>query len=227
VLDDDVALATIVGDASRTHGERLPAELARALADADRPLRAVDLLAVAAGPGAFTGLRIGLAAMQGLALVLGRPIAGVSALDALHAAARAAVSTRGPVATWIDAQRGEVFAALFETADDASSSATALVARPEEILSGWHERLAREPVVFIGDGAVRYAAHLERAAAQILPAPPLAPWIGRLGREAAARGRAGSPHALQTLYVRRPDAELDRDRRTHLARGSEAPPRQP
>ena len=83
VLLDDRVLALVEGDGTRTHGERLPGELERALAEAGQPLSAIDLLAVASGPGAFTGLRIGMAAMQGLALVTGRPVVGVSGLDAL------------------------------------------------------------------------------------------------------------------------------------------------
>jgi tRNA threonylcarbamoyladenosine biosynthesis protein TsaB len=212
VFDDESALATLVGDAARTHAERLPAELERVLADAGRAFADLGLLAVAVGPGAFTGLRIGLAAMQGLALALGRPIAGVSALEALHAAARAATGTEGPVATWMDAGRGEVFAAFFDRRDGVEVT-EALVGRPDDILAGWHTRLAPAPAVFIGDGAGRYAGAIGSAASAIVPAPALAPWIARLGRAAALRGLAGSPHALQPLYVRRPDAELERERR--------------
>ncbi len=71
------------GDAARTHGERLPGEIDRALVEAGVAARDLDLLVVASGPGAFTGLRIGLAAIQGLAMVTRVPVVGVSALDAL------------------------------------------------------------------------------------------------------------------------------------------------
>ena len=91
VADDDRVLALLPGDAARTHGERLPAEIAAALDRAGVAQSAIDLLAVATGPGAFTGLRIGLAAIQGLAMTLDRPVVGVSALDALADRSRAAV----------------------------------------------------------------------------------------------------------------------------------------
>src|SRR4029077_9156984 len=66
------------GDATHTHGERLPGELAAL----GVPFSAVDVFAVAIGPGSFTGLRIGLASIQGLALVSRRRVVGVSALEA-------------------------------------------------------------------------------------------------------------------------------------------------
>src|SRR5262245_30745164 len=83
VADDDRILAVVTGDESRTHGERMPGEIAKALESASIPRARIDLLAVATGPGAFTGLRIGLAAIQGLAMTLNKPVVGVSALDAL------------------------------------------------------------------------------------------------------------------------------------------------
>ena len=86
VVNGGVLVGGIAGDPSRTYGERLPRDLMRVLAAAAIPLEAVDLLAVAAGPGSFTGLRVGIAAMQGLAMATGRKIVPVSALDALAAA---------------------------------------------------------------------------------------------------------------------------------------------
>src|SRR5258708_26525909 len=79
LVENDRVVEERAGDASRTHGERLPAELAALGA----PWPTIDVFAVASGPGSFTGLRIGIATMQGLALVAGRPVVGVSALEAL------------------------------------------------------------------------------------------------------------------------------------------------
>ena len=73
VIRDDETLSVVEGDPGRTHGERLPGEIEAALTAARTGMAAVDLLVVASGPGAFTGLRIGLAAVQGIAL--GRGIA--------------------------------------------------------------------------------------------------------------------------------------------------------
>src|SRR5262245_20183821 len=81
---DGAVIGVTSGDPAITHGQRLPADLLRLLERHTLSVRDIDLFAVAAGPGSFTGLRIGIATMQGLALANGKPIVGVSALDALH-----------------------------------------------------------------------------------------------------------------------------------------------
>jgi tRNA threonylcarbamoyladenosine biosynthesis protein TsaB len=219
VLDDDRVIAVVHGDPERTHGERLPSEMHSALQQAGRAAKDLDLLAVASGPGAFTGLRIGLAAVQGLAMVLQVPAIGVSALDALAAAALEAASPAPQIiAPWMDAARGEVFAARHTVRDGTwlESFEGARVATPEVVIatmpSGEFARAA-----FIGDGASKYRHVLMRCSggtATILETPAaLAPSIGRIGRGRALQGQAGPPHALQPLYVRRPDAELARQDR--------------
>jgi tRNA threonylcarbamoyladenosine biosynthesis protein TsaB len=116
-----------VGDATRTHGERLPRDLGDLMAAAGVAPAEIDLYAVAAGPGSFTGLRVGIATMQGLALVHGKRIVGVSALEALaYCGARAVVSsTDDPtLIAWMEAYRGEVFAALYVRGAASSESAS-------------------------------------------------------------------------------------------------------
>ena len=215
VLLDDRVLALVEGDGTRTHGERLPGELEQALAEAGRPLSAVDLLAVASGPGAFTGLRIGMAAMQGLALVTGRPVVGVSALDALALTAFEQLALpRARIGCWTDAARGEVFAALYDVEEGGADGPTLMaltppeVGLPPDISSRWHT-LDSTPIVMAGDAAGRYADQLHPAA-QVLPLPLLAPAIARLGRRLAQGAGRHLPHHLQPLYVRRPDVERAR-----------------
>lgn len=210
-------LALVHGDVARTHGERLPGELAQALEIAGIGLGDIDLLAVAVGPGAFTGLRIGMAAVQGLALTTGRPVVGISALDALAAAA-ADTGTAGRIGAWIDASRGEVYAALYDAAPagDAGPDTRVIdppsVGPPNAILARWDEAFGPAAGLVVGDGAVRYGSVLAESGREVAPPPDLAPWIGRLAIDAAARGLAGPPHALRPLYVRRPDAEIARNR---------------
>jgi tRNA threonylcarbamoyladenosine biosynthesis protein TsaB len=212
VRDDDV-LTEIAGSPALTHGQRLPGELQRALERANVRLDEVDLLAVAAGPGSFTGLRVGIASMQGLAFARQLKVVPVSTLDALaYDTARATADDR-LIAAWIDAQRDQVFAALY------SPGAAAVVESPSsslpiETLRAWRATIGTARVVFAGDGAVRYrdviAATLADRAEILEPVPELAVPVARLARRNA--GQAVLPHAVVPIYVRRPDAELARDR---------------
>ena len=214
VMKDTALLALVHGDETRTHGERLPGEIARALDEAGISRSGLDLLAVATGPGAFTGLRIGLAAIQGLAMALERPVVGVSALDAL--VRQAAGSTADLIAPWMDAQRGDVFATLVarDTGEVLESPAAS---SPSQLLDGWRTTISARPTLFIGDAASRDAAMIMEAtnrSATVRAPEPLAPQIAAIAREQALAGRAGPPHALEPIYVRRPDAEIERDRRS-------------
>ncbi len=211
VMDGDHQLALIPGNASRTHAERLPGEIAMALESANVSRAQIDLLAVATGPGAFTGLRIGLAAIQGLAMALHKPVAGVSALDALAAQV---VEDVDLIVPWMDAQRGDVFASLIDGPSRRTIEPPS-TASPSALVDAWLPQLLDRSVMFIGDAVERDAALIGRDGQRWTrrrPAP-LAPQIAMLGRRAAERGEAGPPHALEPIYVRKPDAEIERDRR--------------
>lgn len=216
MVRDDRVLALLPGDESRTHGERLPSEIAAALDRAAVSRAQIDLLAVAAGPGGFTGLRIGLAAMQGLAMTLNKPVAGVSALHAL--AAQVTNAGGAMIAPWMDAQRGDVFAALIDaaTADEIEAP---VAENPSQVLERWRAQWPDRRVVFVGDAVTRDAAAIAAVGGgqwQVQLPEPLAPQIAMLGKSLAERGLAGPPHALIPVYVRRSDAEIDRDtRRAH------------
>jgi tRNA threonylcarbamoyladenosine biosynthesis protein TsaB len=195
-----------VNDAPKAHAEHLPGDLMSLLERAGIGLADIDAFAVAVGPGSFTGLRIGIATMQGLAFAEGRPLIGVSGLDAL---ARLGGSM-GRVATWVDAWRGEVFAALYE---DGCEIEAPVVSRPEVLL----ESMRGRSTLFLGDGALAHRDAIRRmlgADGRVADpaAPPLAGTIAILASEVRI-GSDHAPHAIRPLYVRRTDAELARDAR--------------
>ena len=212
MVRDNIVLTELSGDPGITHGQRLPGELLRALDAAGARLDEVDLLAVAAGPGSFTGLRVGLATIQGLAFARGLQVVTVSTFEAM---ARETLGHAGDalIAPWIDAQRGEVFAALYGP-QLRNILVAASSAPPLDTLTNWQTALGSHPVVFAGDGAVRHRAAIEVAlgdrARIVEPVPLLAGAIGRIA--ASEPHRAVAPHAVVPIYVRRPDAELARDR---------------
>ena len=114
----------------------------------DCPSAAIDLFAVASGPGSFTGLRIGIATIQGLALTTGRRIVAVSALEALAQSGGGAPGTF--VAAWMDARRHDVFTALYRITDAPPFSPERLVevegpsaGDPAATLARWKQRDSR------------------------------------------------------------------------------------
>jgi tRNA threonylcarbamoyladenosine biosynthesis protein TsaB len=215
---DGTVLGVFSGDPSVTHGERLPGDLIRLLSDQGVGLPDVDLFAVAAGPGSFTGLRIGIATLQGLALANNRPLIGVSALDALNHAVRSLspqpvlFGPRIDVGCWMDAQRGQVFAALYACEGMLDGP---LVDSPGGILTRWSDGHSAGAHVFAGGGAILYASQIRAAfprAVMVGETPLLAPSIAELGCEEMLRHGPSAPDAIRPIYVRRSDAELARDR---------------
>jgi tRNA threonylcarbamoyladenosine biosynthesis protein TsaB len=207
-------LYELAGDPARTHGQRLPGDLVLALEAARVRIEEVDLLAVAAGPGSFTGLRVGIATIQGLAMARALHVVPVSTLDALARAASTGGEGLAHLAAWMDAQRGEVYAALYRP-DRSATVLAPTVASASATLDAWADETASLTIRFAGDGAVRYRAPIEGrygGRAEIVdPAPPLAGTIALMAGESPER--RVPPHALVPIYVRRPDAELARARR--------------
>jgi tRNA threonylcarbamoyladenosine biosynthesis protein TsaB len=206
LLRDDHVLREYTGDGSQDQAERLPGDLKALLDHEAVALDAIDAFAVATGPGSFTGLRVGIATMQGLAMAMGKPLIGVSAFDAL-----AVLAMGDRVATWIDAWRGEVFAAVFENGQLIGEP---VVAPPDMLL----EQVQGRRTLFTGDGAAVFESQIRailgEAARFTTPiAPPLAGAVATLAGEAFRRGDRPLPHAIRPIYVRRSDAEIAADRK--------------
>ncbi|HUM05935.1 MAG TPA: tRNA (adenosine(37)-N6)-threonylcarbamoyltransferase complex dimerization subunit type 1 TsaB [Terriglobales bacterium] len=152
--------------------------------------------AVASGPGSFTGLRVGLAAVKALAEVLQAPIAAISLLEAVAHSAEIA----GPVLSVLDAGRGQLYVGLYD--------GTPLQMQTERLLS--REELAaeaRERVIVTPDPQL--ADDVRAAGFQVAVAPyPRSDVIARLGWKRILRHETVSPEALEANYIRRSDAEI-------------------
>ena len=215
VLAGDAVVAECRLNIAVTHSERLLAAVDHVLGAAGLALADVDALAVAVGPGSFTGLRIGLSTMKGLAFATGKPLVGVPTLDALAWNLPFAIH---PVCPVLDAKKGEVYTALYRTGAGHLERLTEYEALAPEQLA---ERLARDvggPVIFLGDGIGTYADVLRSALggmARVAPPGnrlPSAVTVGELARAALERGHTADPAALVPIYVRRSEAELGRER---------------
>jgi tRNA threonylcarbamoyladenosine biosynthesis protein TsaB len=211
VVRDEVVRVERAGDPEVTYGQRLPAELMNVLEAAGLKIGDIDLFAVAAGPGSFTGLRVGIATVQGLAMAQGKRVVAVSALEAL---ARAGTNAEHTIAAWMDAQRDEVFAALYAP-DGRDLLIPPVSALPRTVLDAWGHAAHAGTPTFIGDGAIRHQEFLRQQIGgqiRVIAPPPLAGIIGQIAVEDP--GRADLPHAIVPIYVRKSDAELARARRT-------------
>ena len=175
-------------------------------------LGAIDVFAVATGPGSFTGLRIGIATMQGLAFAAGKPLIGVSGLDALARVADREAAGR-QIATWVDAWRGEVYAALYD-----ERGRDRRTCRCEAGGDTRHDSL-NQPTLFIGDGARAYQEKVLQHAGTPRTGGESGAAARRNDRDDRRRHRhrrARTRRRTQSapMYVRRTDAELARDART-------------
>ena len=202
LVDEGRVVAEYALDVAITHSERVMAAVDALVRDARWRPGDVDGVAVAVGPGSFTGLRIGLGTAKGLALSLDVPIAAVPTLDAMAAML--------PFATWpvcpvITARRDEVYASLYRTREgDVEREWDYLALTPQAL----GERL-EHPTILVGDGASRIVSAHARVAPAI-PRIPSAAAVGVLGTARLRRGDTVDPAALAPLYLRPSEAELKR-----------------
>ncbi|HJP19956.1 MAG TPA: tRNA (adenosine(37)-N6)-threonylcarbamoyltransferase complex dimerization subunit type 1 TsaB [Alphaproteobacteria bacterium] len=186
----------------RGHAEALMPMVESVMAEAGFEYDALDLIAVTRGPGTFTGLRIGLAAARGLGLACGRPVLGLTSLEALAAGVPAGDES---LFVAIDARRGEVYGQAFDASlvplcePFARSPAAAAEAIPEG------------PALVLGSGAalIRETQAGEWQRLRFSPGneqPDAAVVAARAAALAAAGGLPEVPPA--PLYLRQPDARL-------------------
>ena len=185
-------------------GARLFPEMRETLERHGLGVEELDGFAAAAGPGSFTGIRIGLTAIKALAEVNGKKVVGVSNLAALAALGEGRL--RAPV---MDARRGEVYAAVYD------ESGTVLV---DEIVTKWKSFVtlvagrdvtftASDASLFEGDGA---AALTETDGSKsVVSSEPLAGAVARIAARRLELGNGLDPEALDANYVRRPEAEVN------------------
>jgi tRNA threonylcarbamoyladenosine biosynthesis protein TsaB len=184
--------------AEDAHSRRLLPAVAALLEGLSLRPADVEGFAAAVGPGSFTGLRVGVSTIQGLALAAGRPCYGVCTLDALAARIRGAAERLVAV---MDAYRDEVFAAVYDR--EGNRLGDPLRRRPERLV---HE--LPEGAAFIGDGASRYRALiLEARPRAVFPERSLflAGTVGLLAEPRLREGSGVPPAALRPLYLREAD----------------------
>ncbi len=189
-------------EGKKPHAERLFGMIEAAMAEAGLAFADLDRIAVTVGPGSFTGLRVGIAAARGLALVVKCPVVGLGTL-AVHAEAARAVAGPVPVLALLDARRGEFYGERF-AADGASVG-------PAAVGSAAHfAALVERGDVLAGSGADSVAAALPEGFAPIVHRSS-APDVRALLRLAVSAPAAVAPP--RPLYLRPPDAKPQNEKR--------------
>jgi len=179
----------------------------RVLMDTGLAIRDMDGYAVAIGPGSFTGLRIGLAAVKGLALVSGKPIAAVPTLKAL---AWNLPYAAYPVCPMLDARKNEVYAAMYRFEEnlliDVMNEAVISLSRLSERIS--------EKTIFTGEASHLFRGEIEKIFGdRALFAPratilPSAATIAEIGLDMIKSGKQADLDSVTPMYIRRPEAEV-------------------
>lgn len=206
IVDEERLLASYELLADYPHAVELPGAVSRVLQAAHTTLKVLDAIVVDLGPGSFTGLRIGLAFVKALALVLQKPVIGVSSLDTL--AANIPFSPE-PVFPCLDARQKNVYAARYQLeADHPKRTTDYLLAPVDEVLAH-----AQGPTVFLGDGCAVYRERiLARCPQARFAAPelwlPRAATLARLGRERWRQGQHDDPATLVPLYLYPQDCQV-------------------
>jgi tRNA threonylcarbamoyladenosine biosynthesis protein TsaB len=190
-----------------THSERLMTAVNNTLVQSELTLDDIDVFAVAAGPGSFTGLRIGLSTLKGLSYATGKPVVTVPTLEAFAWNFPYSVY---PLCLMLDARKSEVYAAVYKWEEDSFSTVIECVSiKPEVLLETLQGR-----VLFSGEGVLVYREKIigmmkERAV--IAPMDKMVPSpanVAMLGMAKAKRGEFAEISQAVPVYVRRSEAEV-------------------
>jgi tRNA threonylcarbamoyladenosine biosynthesis protein TsaB len=211
LMDGGTLCTEITRSTGETHARHLMTLVDTALNQSGMAIVDLDGFGVTIGPGTFTGLRIGLSSIQGMAAAVSKPVVGISSLDALAAqAAPASRETGSMVWAMLDARRQEVYGGLFKPDGSAVVPVSApQVGQPEVLVDD-----TDTACVFVGSGALFYQDVLrEKLADRFVLAAPLAhtirgETIARLAQARLENQAVPIKRVLQPVYLRKSDAEI-------------------
>ena len=208
LIDDGEVISDYLLNLPVTHSERLLGAIEFVLRDARCPIEKIDGWAIALGPGSFTGLRIGVSTVKGLAFATGKPVAGVSILDVL---ASQIAPTPHLICPILDARKREIYTAFYRYEDGSSLKRQSdyQAIRPETLV-----KKINEPTIFLGDGVKTYGDFLLNSlpSSAIFPPAPLhvshGSMVAKLGFELLQKGEHLNLSTFSPLYIRPSEAEM-------------------
>ncbi len=208
LIDDESILSEYLLNIPVTHSERLLGTIELILKEARFALEDLDGWVISLGPGSFTGLRIGVSTVKGLALATQKPVAGVSTLDVL---AYQISSTPYLICPILDAKKGEVYTAFYRYGErnDLKRQSAYRAIKPEDLMKDIQER-----TIFIGDGVKTYRDYLKKSLESLaIFSPnsinfPHGSGVAKLGLELLRKGEYLDLANFTPLYVRPSEAEM-------------------
>jgi len=208
LIDDESIISEYLLNIPVTHSERLLGAIGLILKEARFAVGDLDGWALSLGPGSFTGLRIGVSTVKGLALASRKPVAGVSTLDVL---AYQISSTPYLICPILDARKGEVYTAFYRYGEgnDLKRQSVYQAIKPEELVGKIQER-----TIFIGDGVRTYGDYLRNFLSSLALFPPNqlnvphGSGVAKLGLELLRKGEHLDLATFTPLYVRPSEAEI-------------------
>ena len=208
LIDDGEVISDYLLNIPVTHSERLLGAIEFVLREARCPIENLDGWAISLGPGSFTGLRIGVSTMKGLAFATGKPVAGVSTLDVL---ASQIAPTSYLICPILDARKREVYTAFYRYEEGSSLKRRSVyqAIRPEDLV----EKI-KEQTIFLGDGVKTYRDFLLNSLTSlaIFPPTPLhvshGSMVAKLGSKLLQKGEPLDLPTFNPIYVRPSEAEI-------------------
>ena len=212
LIEGDKLIAEFTLNYKLTHSQTIMPMISEIIERTETKKEEIGCIACAAGPGSFTGLRIGAATAKGLALGLDCPIVAVPTLDAL---AFNIYETDKIICPIMDARRGQVYAAFYMWEDDRLVRLTEHMAEPIEIIIEIAETFDGLEIVFLGDGVPVHKEKLSENP-EFLFAPAScslqrASSVASLGALMAEEGLAKSGEEFELIYLRKSQAERERE----------------
>ena len=199
IMEEGRVIASRHEELDRLHSSRLIPNMDEMLKDSSLTLDALDGFAVGLGPGSFTGLRVGITTMRGVAIGCDKPIAGISSLDCI---ARSVEDLHESICVILDARRGNVYTCIYK------KTKKGLVRRSKQpllsitALAG----MIKGPTLFVGDGIRVYKKELTKGKQGMEFAKeedwyPKAKWVAGIGEERLKSGRPDNAMDLVPLYM--------------------------
>lgn len=214
LVKDDEILGEINLNNKKQHSVILMDLIDKILKEYDIDINSLDGFVISRGPGSFTGLRIGMATLKGLAFASNKPLTSISTLDAL---AYNVISFNGIICSIMDALRDNVYTCLYK---NENNSLIPLIKEDclsiDELTNILKEK--NLPVIFVGDGAIKHKDYLKENLPNYSFAPnhsnfPKASSVGELGIKKIKEGIIESIDSINPIYLRKSQAEREYEKR--------------